>query len=95
MRLIGKNEKCNAPAGEFIRGLSTGLADIGECERGDVVKLWCPPNDNRCMATAALRDGKDAPDPLALKLLTDRLADDKSNDAAAFVACDGTLHDSF
>lgn len=46
------------------------------------------------MATAALRDGNDAPDPLALKLPTERLVDDRSNEAAAFVACDGTLYDS-
>lgn len=92
MRLIGKNEKCNALAGEFIRGLSTGLADIGECERGDVAK-W-PPNESRCIATAALRDGNDAPDPLALKLLTERFVDDRSKEAAAFVDCDGTLQDS-
>lgn len=38
IRLIGKNGNCILLAGELIRGLSdTGLADIGECERGDVV----------------------------------------------------------
>lgn len=37
IRFIGKNGNCILLAGELIRGLSTGLADIGECERGDVV----------------------------------------------------------
>lgn len=52
-----REQNNNVPAGELILGLSTGLAEIGECDRGDVVKLWCPPSDNRCMATAALLDG--------------------------------------
>lgn len=37
IRLMGKNGNCILLAGELIRGLSTGLADIGECERGEVV----------------------------------------------------------
>lgn len=37
IRLMGKKGNCILLAGELIRGLSTGLADIGECDRGDVV----------------------------------------------------------
>lgn len=40
--------------GELIRGLSIGLADIGECDRGEVV---LPTKLSLCIATAALRDG--------------------------------------
>ncbi len=40
--------------GELIRGLSIGLADIGECDLGDVV---LPTKLSLCIATAALRDG--------------------------------------
>lgn len=76
----------NLPAGELILGLSTGLADTGECDRGEVVKLWWPPSDSRWMATAALLDGNVGPTPL--KLPTERFVEDKSTEAAAAVECD-------
>lgn len=53
IRLIGTNGKCIMD-GELIRGLSIGLADIGECDLGEVV---LPTKLNLCIATAALRDG--------------------------------------
>lgn len=47
IRLIGANGKC----GEFMRGLSMGLARTGEWLRGDVLATRL----KRCKATAALR----------------------------------------
>lgn len=47
IRLIGANGKC----GEFMRGLSMGLARTGEWLRGDVLATRL----SRCKATAALR----------------------------------------
>lgn len=50
MRLIGTNGNCII-LGELIRGLSMGLAGMGEWERGEMFATKL----NRCRATAALR----------------------------------------
>lgn len=61
IRLIGTtNGKC-IWLGELMRGESIGLAEIGECDRGDAeaatTEAACPTKLRRWIATTALRDG--------------------------------------